>query len=108
MVGGGVVASASMVRLTEGFVEGGDVLVDGDAGPVGTVLCGVGERTDRAGAAALAGLLPDGVELRTVPLADGVLHLDTAVGLAPGLAFVWRDGLARPATRRGTWSRGAT
>ncbi len=80
-----------MVRLGEGFVEGGDVLVDG-----ATVLCGVGERTDRAGAAALERALPDGFALRAVPLADGVLHLDTAVGLAPGLALVWRDGLAEP------------
>lgn len=85
------VPEAAMVRLTEGFVEGGDVVVDGD-----TVLCGVGERTDHAGAAALARLLPDGVALREVPLADDVLHLDTAVGLASGLAFVWRDGLAEP------------
>jgi N-dimethylarginine dimethylaminohydrolase len=86
-----VVSKAALVRLSEGFVEGGDVLVDRD-----TVLCGVGERTDHAGATALGLLLPDGVALQAVPLAEGVLHLDTAVGLAPGLAFVWRDGLAEP------------
>jgi len=89
----GLVDDAAVVALDAGFLEGGDVIVDG-----GTVLCGVGERTDSVGAAGLADAVRDEFAVMEVPLADGVLHLDTAVGLAPGLALVWPDGLAEPAS----------
>jgi N-dimethylarginine dimethylaminohydrolase len=62
------------VFLNSGHLEGGDVFLLADA-----VLVGLSERTDKAGAAALA----EATDRRVipVPLRPGVLHLDTALNL---------------------------
>ncbi len=67
----------SLVRINSGYVEGGDVLIDGN-----TVLVGIGERTNKAGADELACSLPY-MHFEFVELANGTLHLDTALTLLP-------------------------
>jgi len=64
----------------EGTLDGGDVLRLGD-----TLLVGLSERTDEAGAAALGGAARRvGLEVVTVPVGEG-LHLKSVVTLvAPG------------------------
>jgi dimethylargininase len=64
----------------EGTLDGGDVLRLGD-----TLLVGLSERTDEAGAAALGRAARDvGLEVATVPVGEG-LHLKSVVTLvAPG------------------------
>jgi N-dimethylarginine dimethylaminohydrolase len=78
------------VAIESGYLEGGDVLVDGRE-----VLVGVGERTDAAGAAALADILAEERMVRTLRLAPGILHLDVVLNVLPGgLALLYPPGLA--------------
>lgn len=66
-----------VLDLTEGFADGGDILVT-----PGEVLIGLSSRTDRAGAEALAHLLDGlGRGSRVVQPPEGVLHLKTACSL---------------------------
>ena len=75
--------------VTQGYLEGGDVLVDGR-----DVFVGVGERTDDAGAAELQAILGDGYAVHVLRLAPRVLHLDVVLNLLPGnLALIYPDGL---------------
>lgn len=88
---GGLLAGFEGERaaIIDGYLEGGDVLVDGQ-----DVIVGVGERTDRAGAAELQAILGDGYAVRVVQLAPRVLHLDVALNLLPGnLALLYPGGL---------------
>jgi N-dimethylarginine dimethylaminohydrolase len=76
--------------IARGYLEGGDVLVDGP-----DVLVGIGERTDAAGAAELAAILGQERTIRTLRLAPRILHLDVVLNLLPGgLALVYPPGLA--------------
>jgi dimethylargininase len=69
-----------VLDLPEGHADGGDVLVLPDR-----VLIGLSARTDRAGAAALAGLLDRlGRRAEVVATPPGVLHLKTASSLVDG------------------------
>ena len=66
-----------VLELTEGHVDGGDVLVTPD-----TVFIGLSARTDRAGAEALARLLAElGRSATLVETPKGTLHLKSAVTL---------------------------
>lgn len=75
--------------IARGYLEGGDVLVDGR-----DVFVGIGERTDAAGAAELQAILGDGYSVHVLPLAPSILHLDVVLNLLPGnLALIYPDGL---------------
>lgn len=64
---------ASVARVTEGHVDGGDILVSGTE-----IMVGLSERTDRAGVAALAeAVAPTGLPVRIVETPPGVLHFKT-------------------------------
>lgn len=66
-----------VIRLAEGHVDGGDVLVTPEE-----VLIGLSARTDRAGAGALiAALAKVGRKGRVVETPPGVLHFKTGCGL---------------------------
>jgi dimethylargininase len=68
---------AQVLELGEGHVDGGDVLALPDR-----ILIGLSARTDRTGAAALAGLLGQlGHKAEIVAPPPGVLHLKTASSL---------------------------
>jgi N-dimethylarginine dimethylaminohydrolase len=81
------------VYLTEGTIEGGDVILDDTR-----VLVGISERTNGAGFESLRNRLGTSAtgqfEAVPVPLASGVLHLDTALGLLEGVAIVCPEMLA--------------
>ena len=75
--------------ITNGYLEGGDVLIDGR-----DVFVGVGERTDAAGAAELQTILGDRYAVHVLRLALRILHLDVVLNLLPGnLALIYPDGL---------------
>lgn len=75
--------------ITDGYLEGGDVLVDGR-----NVFIGVGERTDGAGAAELRAILGEGYAVHVLRLAPRILHLDVVLNLLPGkLALIYPGGL---------------
>lgn len=80
------VTEGELVELAGGVFEGGDLLVDGP-----NVYIGLGARTDTVGAEQVRAVLePRGFTVETLPLADGVLHLDVAVTLAaPGVAVAY-------------------
>lgn len=66
-----------VLRLDEGHVDGGDVLILPDE-----ILIGLSERTDRAGAERFAALLGElGRSARIVATPEGTLHLKTASSL---------------------------
>ena len=66
-----------VLRVQQGFCDGGDVLVLRDR-----VMIGLSNRTDRAGATALAALLDEfGLASEIVAPPPGVLHLKTACSL---------------------------
>ena len=69
---------AEVINLdTDGFVDGGDILVTERE-----VLVGESHRTDAKGAGALASILADfGIPLRSVRTPPDVLHFKTACGL---------------------------
>ncbi|MDP8922460.1 MAG: arginine deiminase family protein [Chloroflexota bacterium] len=75
--------------ITRGYLEGGDVLVDGR-----DVFVGVGERTDTDGAAELQAILGDGYTVHVLRLSPRILHLDVVLNLLPGnLALIYPPGL---------------
>ena len=81
--------------ITNGYLEGGDVLVDGR-----DVFVGVGERTDAAGAAELQTFLGEGYAVHVLRLAPRILHLDVVVNLLPGkAALIYPDGLTEVPAR---------
>jgi dimethylargininase len=64
---------SKVTRVTEGFVDGGDILVTADE-----VLIGLSARTDRAGAGALmSALASTGLAIRIVETPSDVLHFKT-------------------------------
>jgi dimethylargininase len=64
---------ASVARVTEGHVDGGDILVTGTE-----ILVGLSARTDRAGVDGLAAATaPTGLPVRVVETPPGVLHFKT-------------------------------
>ena len=63
----------ALVDQTDGYLDGGDVLIVGR-----TATVGLSSRSDAAGAAALARAFPE-LEVRVVPLPAGVLHLKCEV-----------------------------
>lgn len=64
---------ATVCRVEDGFVDGGDVLVT-----TGEVLIGLSARTDRVGAEALGrALAPTGLTVRIVETPPSVLHFKT-------------------------------
>lgn len=66
-----------LIRLQDGFADGGDVLNTADA-----VVIGLSDRTDRTGAEALAEILETlGRPARIVTPPPGVLHFKTACSL---------------------------
>ncbi|HEU5138112.1 MAG TPA: hypothetical protein VFU13_23405 [Steroidobacteraceae bacterium] len=66
-----------VLRLTEGFADGGDILVTPDR-----VLIGLSARTNAVGAADLQGLLRSmGLKSRVVTVPQGTLHLKTDCSL---------------------------
>jgi dimethylargininase len=66
-----------LLRLSEGYADGGDILVTPDE-----VLIGLSARTDDIGAAALRELLTSiGLASRVVRVPRGTLHLKTAAAL---------------------------
>jgi dimethylargininase len=66
-----------VLQLTDGFVDGGDILVT-----PGRVLIGLSARTNEAGAAALSGLLQSiGLTGQVVQVPRGTLHLKTDCSL---------------------------
>jgi dimethylargininase len=68
---------ASVLRLKEGFADGGDMLL----GPEG-MLIGLSRRTNQAGAAELSGLLRQlGIQSRTVNTPADTLHLKSDCSL---------------------------
>lgn len=84
-------AGVRIERLHDGCLEGGDVIVRPDR-----VLVGMSERTDEAGAQALAASLPEGRVVETVELTPGVLHLDVALSCPmPSLAIAYLPAFAR-------------
>ena len=77
------------IALSDGYFEGGDLLVDGD-----DLILGVGERTDRRAAEGLAILAEHGFRLHVVELASDILHLDVVLTLLPErIALIYRPGL---------------
>jgi dimethylargininase len=66
-----------VLRVSEGYADGGDILVTPDR-----VLIGLSARTDGTGAAALQGLLGSiGLDSRVLPIPRGTLHLKTDCSL---------------------------
>jgi dimethylargininase len=66
-----------VLRLSDGFADGGDILV-----APGRVLIGLSVRTDRRGAAALGELLASiGLQSEIVPVPRGTLHLKSDCSL---------------------------
>ena len=64
---------ATVARVEDGYVDGGDILVTGTE-----ILVGLSVRTDTAGAAALAeAAAPSGLPTRVVTTPPGVLHFKT-------------------------------
>ena len=67
----------NVVRIEDGYVEGGDILVTGSE-----VLVGRSARTDQAGVDALAAAVaPTGLPVRAVETPPGVLHFKTDCAL---------------------------
>ncbi len=80
-----------VLRLTDGFADGGDVLVTS-----GQVLIGLSARTDSAGAAALQSLLKSiGLVSTVVHVPRGTLHLKTDCALVDEETILASEGLAR-------------
>lgn len=80
----------SVLALTEGFADGGDVLVT----PQG-IFIGLSARTDETGARGLARLLEGlGYAARIAPTPEGVLHFKTASALLDEETIVATSALA--------------
>ena len=92
-VAAALAATVTGAHLNEGAIEGGDVIVAGRR-----VLVGVSERTNELGLESLKRYLEaataEPMEVVPIPLASGVLHLDTALGLLESVAIVCSDMLA--------------
>ncbi len=71
--------AGAFVPITDGTIEGGDVLVG-----EGEVWVGISARTSAAGAAELARHLAGEVEVRPLQLGEQVMHLDTRMTILPG------------------------
>ncbi len=80
----------SYERIPDGLIEGGDVLVHAPY-----VFVGIGERTTRGGATALAKLLGDAWQVITIRLADGLLHLDCAMTIVDQDTIIWTPSLLK-------------
>lgn len=81
---------ARVLTLTEGYADGGDVLVT-----PGRVFIGLSARTDRAGAASLVRALAElGRPAEIVQPPPGVLHLKTACSLLDEERLLVTAGLA--------------
>jgi N-dimethylarginine dimethylaminohydrolase len=77
-------------RVAGGPIEGGDVVVD-----LPDVFVGVGERTSQGAATSLASQIAgSGLEVHSLRLAPGVLHLDTVFGVLPNEYIVAPTGFA--------------
>jgi dimethylargininase len=86
-----VTGSPHIIHLSQGRIEGGDVLLH-----TGVVLVGLGEETSRAGTKALqAALGRHGVEREVRPVhfaVDGIVHLDDHFTIvAPDTALIHRE-----------------
>jgi dimethylargininase len=80
----------SVLRLTTGHADGGDILVT-----PGRVLIGLSARTDETGAAALQVLLSSiGLASQVVRVPDGTLHLKTASSLVDEETILATEALA--------------
>ncbi len=81
----------SVLQLTDGFADGGDVLVTPRR-----VLIGLSARTNEAGAAALSGLLQSiGLTGEVVQVPHGTLHLKTDCSLIDEETILATEALAR-------------
>lgn len=79
-------ANVQTVRLGDGMIEGGDVVVLPKR-----ILVGLSERTNKAGAESLSSHLSKYRQVEMVPLAPGVLHLDVALSCpTPSISIVYR------------------
>jgi len=79
-----------LLRLIEGYADGGDILVTADR-----VLIGLSARTDKAGAAALQGLLHSiDRASKVVGIPRGTLHLKTDCSLVDEETVLATEGLA--------------
>lgn len=81
----------TVLKLSEGFADGGDVLVT-----PGRVFIGLSARTNRSGAAALARLLNEiGLQGEIVGVPTGTLHLKTDCALLDEETILSTDALAK-------------
>lgn len=73
-------------ETTEGTVEGGDVLIDGN-----TVYVGLSNRTNQKAARAIQEMLPE-MDVMEVPFTDHFLHLDCVFNiLSPTEAIIYSE-----------------
>ncbi len=90
------VRDQDVVEITQGRIEGGDVLVED-----GMVYVGLGTRTTPEAAAQLAQY----VEVTTLYLGPNVMHLDTRMTILPGRRLLVYPGAFRPDDLRMLQSR---
>lgn len=82
--------NASWEKISNGTIEGGDIIVDGDK-----VWVGMSDRTNHHGVENLQTLLP-GHHVTAVPIKEEYLHLDCVFNiLSPEYALVFPDALRR-------------
>jgi dimethylargininase len=87
----------SVLKLQEGFADGGDILVT-----PGRVLIGLSARTDQAGAAALRQLLTSiGVNSEMVDVPAGTLHLKSDCSLVDEETVLTTEALASAGALKG-------
>lgn len=80
----------AVLKLDEGFADGGDILVTPSR-----VFIGLSARTDRAGAAALKSLLHTlGLTAEVIDVPAGTLHLKTDCALVDEETILTTEGLA--------------
>ena len=82
-----VLPDVQAVEITDGRIEGGDVLPDGDV-----VFVGLGTRTDQAAAAELARY----ANVCPIDLGPTVMHLDTRMTILPGRRALIYPGAFQP------------
>lgn len=80
--------SASIVLCTEGWLEGGDIVIDQE-----TLFVGIGKRSDQKGFEFVQSAFGDDFDVVPLPLlAENVLHLDTVFSVvSPGLAVAYLE-----------------